>query len=178
MKRMTGAPPWWRFSNSPVKQKQTPYLQTEGGEISQIASHRVSPASLSPLRRAHKRDGRNTKRASIDFLHGGGGQRKRGGCRGWWASLPTSNSPPFSYPSPSLLLLFLSSAWLQRDSVCQQGSGASTSNSTTFHFVCFSFLSLSRLFSQSAHLSYFASFHQQLFFSFASRCVQLSLSLS
>lgn len=53
--------------------------KSKGVKTSQIASHTagqglsISPLVSSPLRRAFTRDGRNTKRAEIDFLQKGGG---------------------------------------------------------------------------------------------------------
>ena len=71
----------------PVSPEQTPQPKKEerGEKNSQLASHTAgqgltsSPLVCSPLRRAFTRDGRNTKRAGIDFLLGGV-EEEREGC--------------------------------------------------------------------------------------------------
>lgn len=88
-------------------------------ENSQLASHTAgqgltsSPLVCSPLRRAFTGDGRNTKRAGIDFLLGGGGSEGRL-LEGGGVDCPHQTPLLFSQPSP-FLLLFFSSAWLWRD---------------------------------------------------------------
>ncbi|KAF3860418.1 hypothetical protein F7725_000673 [Dissostichus mawsoni] len=87
-----------------------------------------SPLVCSPLRRAFTRDGRNTKKAGIDFLLGGGGREE--GC--WRVAGLTAHIKLPSFFSPlSLSPLLLICLALEGPSVCQPGSGASPSNPTS-----------------------------------------------
>lgn len=104
----------------PVSLEPTPNPKKEGGmKNSLLASHSAgqgltsSPLVCSPLRRAFTRDGRNTKRAGIDFLLGGGGREGRL-LEGAGVDCPHQTPLLFSHPSPFLLLSF-SSAWLWGD---------------------------------------------------------------
>lgn len=101
MKRMSGSAPWWRLSNSPVKQKQTPYLKKEGGEISQIASHRVSPASLPPLRRAHKETAGILREQAQIFCTGVGVRGREGAVEDGGLDCP--HQTPLLFLTPPLL---------------------------------------------------------------------------
>lgn len=87
-----------------------PILKRKTGEkISWPVSHTAgqgftsSPLVCAPVRRAFTRDGRNTKRADIDFLLGGGGREGRL-LGGGGVDCPHQAPLLFSHPSPFLLL--------------------------------------------------------------------------
>lgn len=80
------------------KKKKTPNKYHTAGQ-----GLTISPLVCSPLHRAFTRDGRNTKRTSIDFLLGGGG--REGGLLDSGGVDCLHQTPLlFSHPSPFLLL--------------------------------------------------------------------------